>query len=210
MTDQSWKRSERESTELGIERSSAGSEATDEPEHEDVVSEQVEVPDAGPTIRMRRDLEVADSRIRSEVTVPVCGQCGLILSPAGFGFCYNDSAKLCQDCRTPYDGRTYCRTCLLEALELSKLDYKVLRVVAEGIRDKRLIASFAKATKEEVKESIERLRDLGYLTRAGLSIFSKHELPSKAHDAIQACDKAFKNEPDVQELLSKLAQEAEE
>ncbi len=167
-------------------------------DREGILSEERHTQDIGSTIGGIRDTDEGVT----EVSLPVCGTCGRVLADRSFGFCFSCGNKVCNDCAVAYRRRTHCPACTLNILQIERLDYKVLLVLKAGFRKNRDIAKLAGATRREVKQSWNRIWDLGYFTKEGIT--RRIVLPAKTSEVILACNQIFGKDLDVIELDARL------
>ncbi len=163
-----------------------------------ILSEERHRQDIGPTIGGIRETEDGVT----EVSLPVCGTCGRVLADRSFGFCFSCGEKVCVDHSITYRRRTHCPACILSILRIKRVDYKVLLTLKAGFRKYRDIAKLAGATRKEVKLSWNRIRDLGYFVKEGIT--RRIVLPAKTSEVILVCDQIFGKDRDVIELEARL------
>ncbi len=147
-----------------------------------ILSEEVHTQDIGSTIGGIRE---TDDGV-TEVSQPVCGTCGSVLADRNFGFCFGCGQKVCNDCAVTYRRRRYCPACILDILQIKRVDYKLLLALKAGFRKNRDLARLVGATRREVKQAWNRTWDLGYFIKEGIT--RRIVLPAKTSEIILVCD----------------------
>lgn len=130
------------------------------------------------------------SGIERLVMVPVCDVCGerIRLDDEGFSACPRCRRKCCNNgsCLVSYNGIHLCSICLRETLPLSKKAYKVLLALSQKVFEIKTIANLSGIKKEEVRSTIDQLRNRGLIMRQGVIPFSVDKLAEDGHVALTA------------------------
>ena len=149
--------------------------------HEDLIEERI-VPSG--ELLGGKLLSSSEAGIVREVKVAFCGTCHKHLKLEEICLC-DCGRKLCDTCMKEYDGRKLCLFCLQAELPIRKTDLMILEAIHAGIQSKNRIALLARITLAETTAILQRMRDQGYLSCRGVSIFATPILTNKALAAMR-------------------------
>lgn len=149
-----------------------------------------------------------DGKLERTTFLVTCDYCGRYPLKE-FVICKSCRGKLCDSCLVRFDGRSYCRACLMEMLPLSRNSFKVLLCVKRGIESAGKISDVTRIRKDEVKASLALLAELKLIETKGLLVFLERKLTAEGVHALSAYRRVYGDDEDVLEVKEKLAVEVE-
>lgn len=129
-------------------------------------------------------LSSSERGIVREVRVAFCSTCHKYLKLEEVHLC-GCGRKACESCMREYDSRKLCLICLQSELPIGKTDLMVLEAIHAGIRSKNNIAILARITMVETTVILQTMRNHGFLSSRGVSIFAVPILTNKGLAAMR-------------------------
>lgn len=149
-----------------------------------------------------------DGKLRKTAFVIACDSCGHY--PLNeFAICKSCRGKLCDDCFTKLDGRTYCRSCLMELLTVTTNAYKILLCIESDASTVGEIADMTRIAKDEIRSSLAHLTAIKLVKTKGLLAFTERQVTADGLRAFAAYAKFYDSYDDVKQVKQSLKEAAD-
>jgi hypothetical protein len=124
-----------------------------------------------------------------------------------FVICKSCRGRLCREppCSVKLDGRTYCRSCLMELLPLSRNCYKVLMCIGADVHSVKKISDLARLSTDDVRASLALLKELKLVESKGMLAFLERKITGDGIRAQSVYSKVYADDEDVKEVEGKIA-----
>jgi len=169
-----------------------------------VILEEIHSPEVEKLIGRKILLTGPSGQVRKVITHPTCDICGRYLAE-DFIICQACKRKICDLCAVKYNGKTYCQNCLRDMIPLKKKDFKLLMLLANKIGRISEITEYSGMRKEDVLNSLRKLKAYKLVIKRGLSILSEIMLSENGLSVFASYSKIYGNEKDVIELAKKIS-----
>jgi hypothetical protein len=149
-----------------------------------------------------------DGILKKTVFLVACDSCGH--HPLNeFLICKSCRGKQCNDCVTKYDGRPYCRSCMMQMIPITADAFKILVCIESDVNSIGKIAELTRIGKDEVRNILIHLTTLKLVKTKGILAFTERKITADGIRTILAYGKFYDKDEDVKELKESL-KEAED
>ena len=170
---------------------------------EKVVFEEAHLPEEKGLLGRKTLISSVSGEVRKVFRHPVCDNCGRSLNE-NFIVCLRCRRKICEKCAVKYEGKTYCPSCIRELIPLDKKDVKVLMLLSNRIRSISWITYFAGIGKEDIINSLTKLKAYNLISKTGLSVLSRMIVNDNGLSVLSAYLQIYRDDLDLVDLRRRI------